>query len=262
MQQWINDPKNRPIVYGIAGCVMVAAIIFICFEFGVIGQQDQAYVPPSSTVATVPTTPLSVAPPISGAAVPASATPGTTAVATVPEVSAAPNARKDPFAPYIDITKFLKELFSNAIVRPQVDTFAPPLTITTYTPPSTQTQTAANGPEQSTPPAGAIGRVSGVMVGTGAYAIVDNNTYQPGDQLPNGAGELTSIQSDSITVKVNGQYIKVPITAGTDTGTQGLAPGPGPGPTSNPYGPGPQPAAPPPSGQRTAAPTMQQLLGQ
>jgi hypothetical protein len=75
--------------------------------------------------------------------------------------------------------------------------------------------------EQTAP----IGRVSGVMIGngTGAYAIVDNNgqsqVLQPGDELPGNAGKLISIQSDSISVSVNGQIVKVPISTGDNSQT-------------------------------------------
>jgi hypothetical protein len=68
--------------------------------------------------------------------------------------------------------------------------------------------------------------LSGVMLSNGAYALVDADNQslvlQPGDQLPNGIGKLTNINSDSITVRTtDGQTVKVPITTGqSNTGSQ------------------------------------------
>jgi hypothetical protein len=147
-------------------------------------------------------------PPVPGAL------PGT--VATTVAVAGAPNARPDPFAPYVDIKTFLKSLERFQPPRPRVDSYAPPLSITTYTPIPDQI-VLVNPAGPTTSPAANIGRVSGVMLGQGAYAIVDNGgqslVLQPGDQLPNGEGQLISIQSDSISVKVDGQIVKVPISS-------------------------------------------------
>jgi hypothetical protein len=287
MQQWINDPKNKPIVFGGAGFVTVLAIIFILFQFGILGGPGNApYVPPQNNAPTlgpssngpgpsapvrpagppVAAAPPPPAPPISGGASatgrgglavvagrPGAPGPGAAgsllATATPVAVASAPNARKDPFAPYVDITAYLKRLESNVSGRPKVYQLAPSLTITTYQPPAEvqATEVASNNLGQAGPanaPATAIGRVSGVMLGTGAYAIIEgpngSSVVQPGDELPGGEGELMSIQSDSITVKSNGQYVKVPISSGDATaGGQGPGQGPGYSPGQGPgYSPG------------------------
>jgi hypothetical protein len=251
MKEWLNEPKNKPIVYIVAGVVMAGAIVFILFNVGVFNGPQPYTPPPGQNSSAMPPPPgpdyvpqpgspqaLAQSAATAGSQPPAGPAPGAPTAPAVPAVIAsAPNARKDPFAPYINIDAYLKKLFNQQTIRPRVDTFAPPLTITTYVPPS-ETPQAATGIQngQSATPQVAIGRVSGVMLGTGAYAIMDNNgqslVLQPGDQLPNGAGQLISIQSDSVSVNQNGQIIKVPISSG-DNANGGQAP-PDNGPANPP----------------------------
>lgn len=281
MQQWLNDPKNRPIVYGIAGLVMVGAIVFILFQLQVFGG-PQPYMPaiaPTQTAAGSPpagpppgTSPNGLAPgpgpgtsqqnarvasgpgsqtnpPFAGrlpGGRPMGAPPGAPGFASAPgsagssapgpqevAVASVPDARADPFAPYGGVIAI------RHIDRPRVDTFAPSVLITDYVPPTPPTSllvasTPAMGTQQANP-ASLIGRVSGVMLGNGAYALIDNNgqssVLQPGDPVP-GGGQLISIESDSISVKINGQIVKVPIS--TDENTP---PGSQQGPPGNNYGP-------------------------
>ncbi len=300
MQQFLNDPKNRPIVYGAAAVLMVAAIAFILFQLGIFGGGQSPYVPPTVTAANPPQggppgvpagtppgspppaaappqptqvaqnpgspAPSPTASPASGkpgqhkakptpaqpaaalnkaikakklaalakaaptpprpspAAAPAAA-PGAPGVPTTPAPTqvavGVPNPRRDPFAPYVDLAALIARVAHAHPPRPRVENFALPLTITNYSSPvNTTTVPVVVGTTQpaALPASTSTVTLSGVMLGTGAYAIVNSNgqsvVLQPGDQLPNGGGTLYSIQSDSISVKVNGQLVKVPITAG------------------------------------------------
>jgi len=273
MQQWLNEPKNQPIVYAVAGLFTIGAIVFILFQLQVIGG-PAPYVPPpteigndggpptggpptgggpptatpsaTSTASTPtgqtptgsyqsPTSAVSapVRPPSTGSAALASRNVSPTAPAVV-QLAAAPNARVDPFAPYGGVHTIY------VAPKPRVDSFAPPLTITNFSVPNTQVASAAtpglpNGANVNAEPTFA-GRLNGVMLGNGAYALVDSGgqslVLQPGDQIP-GGGQLISIDSDSISVKFNGQLVKVPISSGNDNGTNPSSTG-----TQNGYVPG------------------------
>jgi hypothetical protein len=155
-----------------------------------------------------------------------------TAVAAA--VTGAPMARVDPFAPYGGVIKI------PAIPKPRVDSFVPTIRITNMdnapqqnpqgmgnTGSSQYRTNQYNGQGQNSQNSIASSIVlSGVMLSNGAYALVDADNQslvlQPGDQLPNGIGKLTNINSDSITVRTtDGQTVKVPITTGqSNTGSQ------------------------------------------
>jgi hypothetical protein len=244
MQQWLNEPKNQPIIYAGAGLLVVCSIVFILFQLGVFGNSTAPYVPPSDAPPTAavagpgaPTVgavaPTTAPPPSAGPGSVASTSPGPAAT-PMPVAAAAPtngkpgapgspvvlasvpNARRDPFAPYGGFNFALE-----TPPRPRVDLFAPPVMITTYSPSQSHTDSSDAGSAGGQTSA-LTGRVSGVMLGNGAYALVDNNgqslVLQPGDQYP-GGGVLYSIQSDSVTVKDNGQLIKVPITTNESAAT-------------------------------------------
>jgi len=161
----------------------------------------------------------------------------------VATIAGAANPRVDPFAPYGGVVKI------PARPRPRVDTLVPTLIFTDYMPPAQRQiqqggpggngQYSGGGPGGQQPggqgmnPAGGV-TLTGVMLGQGAYALVDADNQslvlQPGDQIPNGGGQLTSIENDSITVKTtDGQIIKVPITTGQPANGPGGYPGQGGG---------------------------------
>ena len=263
MKQWLNDPKNQPIVYGIAALVVIVSIGAVLFSLRVFnppapyvpklagmptpmtGVGPNGPIPAGESTGPVPnapampgamtrpsTFPMRPAGPgkhmASNAGVPSSTFAGGVDSAAAPAVvAAAPNARVDPFAPYGGVIRLQRP------PRPPVASFVPDLIFSKITP-AGQTNEESLPTDQVTPSAAPPITVNGVMLGNGAYALVDNGgqslVLQPGDQIPNGGGQVVSIQSDSISVKEpGGQTVKVPVTSGQSAGNQGAPGGQYPG---------------------------------
>ncbi len=129
--------------------------------------------------------------------------------------------RKDPFASYVPYSVLLKRYLDSLNARIPVTSLAPPVIIARYTPQHSiiPSSTAPGVAARTAAQEAYYGRVSGVMVSNGAYAIVENNgesaVVQPGDYLPGEDVRVVSIQSDGITVRTtDNQTIHIGVSEG------------------------------------------------
>lgn len=231
--EWLNDPKNRPVVIGIA----VVAVLFALFMgyrtfFGGSGGGEEATVdtttpPPSTTPTAVPTpgqpvpgqpTPPGVATaPTPGTPAPAAGTapaaPGTPAQGGKPGTPAAPKlaleqSRNDPFLPFgWKPPKVVKEIIR--IPMPE-RIFQARLSDV-----DKKKFAEDNQPEPPQPPR----RMAGILFNERVYAILERNgqggpstmVVKPGDITDDGMRVERIEPNRIVLVSTNGKHRRVDV---------------------------------------------------
>lgn len=279
----LQDKKKLGLVIGIASVVVLAAVGFLLYYFGVFGQQQTAQTTPA---------PISPPPTVSAARVAPGVPHGPGAIGLAghkPNSALAAKtaqAKKMAAAKAASAAAAKKQALAKASGKPspagkQVASDQPnPATVpdpfklpkvpeppvqqapadwipgvgqvpspilTNYRNTSTNIKPPPSAPTPE--PTSAGRRMAGVLFGNGVYAILETNgkteSVQPGDTVE--GGKVISIEADGLTIKTDDdRMIKVPLSANDpdQSTTSGPAGYPGGGYPGYPGGPGGYPGSP------------------
>ena len=260
---WAKDKKNQPIVIGASAVVLIGAIVFLLFQFGVLGGSGSAPPPPAiagpagklgPTAPGIPGGPPGSGGPIPGGPPPSNGPSGpggppaaNAQTAAKPAVPTAPRkaANADPFlVPGALLPK------PTIAATPPISAVLPYVNIVRVLPKSS---TSPGGPPPidpgtRPPEVSTTQRMSGVLfTDKGIVGLLETNgqTQQvyPGDTVNDGSARVISIQSDGLILRrqSDNRLVRVPLS-GVATGAAA---------TPVPGGPGnPNPGAPPDNGDQ------------